>query len=1234
MSGETGEGDAGDADGTSGSAQKPPESGPVTNPESQSTAVGSPTNASNPQHQNTITSTTSGGSAGRAGGGISFDLHTPPAQQDASAQERRESLWVSMGVHRSNDGGGSTIRKRRMSKQRESLELPTAEQMQNLEDMAPGTRVMFLLKEKDEVPALFTEMGELTRSGNMEEWKETARWVKFEEDVEEGGNRWSKPHVATLSLHALFQLRSCLLNGVLLIDLEVESLPQLIECILDELIRTSCLQESDRDNVRHVLSRRHTHQYEQARNGGSNNGAGQGGFLNAVRSISDIGKSFSHGKNLHKTGAAGTDTDSDGSPKKAGAQLELPKVGSLPKDIHSKDSSTSDFGRNAHFMKKLPAGVEASNVLVGEVDFLSHHITAFVRLKNAQLLGDLTEVPVPTRFLFFLLGPSGHAAQFKEIGRAIATLMSDEIFHDVAYKARDRTDLLDGVDEFLDSVTVLPPGEWDPNIRIEPPTVIPSQQKRVQASKDILNNMEMYSGGPIKGVLKGSGGAKKTSLEEEDVHGNDPALQRTGKLFGGLIADIKRKLPWYKSDYTDAFNMQCVATFCFMYFALLAPIVTFGGLLEEATHQRMAAMENLASGAICGVIYHIFSGQPLTVIGSTGPVLVFETIVYDMCETLGLQYLSFRLWVYIWTAIILFGMVITDASSLVSYITRFTEESFATLIAVIFIYEAIMKLYNIGNMLDVIDRPPLPGSSPTCHCIGTGASVDKVRALAHKFHWDDAVPHNSTFVDYSNMDLSQCKRLLGRLEGPGCFVLYDKFLMSLVLMVGTFFLAITLKKMRNSCYFPSKVRQICSDFAVMIAIMAMTVVDLLVGINTPKLNVPSTFRPTWSGRGWVVSPFDNQLWTIPVAIIPALLACILIFMDQQITAVIVNRKENKLKKGCGYHLDLFILSILIVVVGFLGLPVYVAATVLSINHVNSLKLESESRAPGEVAHFVGVREQRVTGIVTFVLIGLSVTMTNILGHIPMPVLYGVFLYMGIAALGGIQLFDRILLLLMPMKYQPDTIYIRHVPINSIHRFTMCQVACLAVLWIVKSIKKTSIAFPIMLVVMVAVRKLMEKIFTEKELKYLDDAMPDFHLRKKEDMRRSSKNENVEIDLDENQGTIHAVKTEAHLHIPMTSGNVIKIPLAAIQEPSHNINISKEVNSSGMWRHITSESKTSLQKMAGSTGQSEHGTNSPRLATPEEDDEAITINIVKPSPSDSMQECQPLLKKNNENESPV
>ncbi|KAK6728228.1 hypothetical protein RB195_005709 [Necator americanus] len=1092
--------------------------------------------------------------------------------------------------------------RRRMSKKRESIELAS---------LAPGTRVMFLLKEKDDTPALFTEMGEL----GVNEWRETARWVKFEEDVEQGGNRWSKPHVATLSLHSLFQLRSCLLNGLFLNDLPHSDLPAIIEALIDEFVKEGDLEEDMREELREILMRKHVHQYEQAKKNGPN--GDKSGFLSTVRSISDIGKSFSHGKNLSKL-------EKEQPP--IGPQLELPKVESMPRDL-SKDGSSADISKgNTHFMKKLPHGVEASNVLIGEVDFLQRHICAFVRLKTANVLGDLTEVPVPTRFIFLMLGPTGHGPQYKEIGRAIATLMADEIFHDVAYRARNKEDLLDGVDEFLDQVTVLPPGEWDPTIRIEPPNQIPSQEKRKQIGQELLlENVELSKG-------KTSG---KDEPEEEEGHGNDPALKRTGRLFGGLILDIKRKAPHYVSDFTDALNLQCLATTCFMYFALLAPIVTFGGLLEEATHQRMAAMENLFGGAICGVVYHLFAGQPLTIIGSTGPVLVFETIVYDFCLRLGIQYLSFRFWVHVWTAFIIFLMCITDASSLVSYITRFTEESFATLIAVIFIYEAIMKLWKIKSQLDVINysRDVFGG---TCFCQAPMGkpSVSIEKAGDYISRNGLSVAYNSTYIDYSAATLENCRFIGGTFGGTSCYAMYDKLLMSILLTIGTFFLAITFKKMRNSCYFPSRIRQLFSDFAVMISIVIMTCIDMAVGINTPKLNVPSSFRPTWDGRGWFIPPFDgNPIWTVPLAALPALLACILIFMDQQITTVIVNRKENKLKKGCGYHLDLLVLAILILIVGFLGLPIYVAATVLSINHINSLKVESECKAPGEVAQFVGVREQRVTGIITFLVIGLSVLMTTFLGRIPMPVLYGVFLYMGISALSGIQLFDRILLLLMPMKYQPDTIYIRHVPIKKIHLFTAFQVGCLAVLWTVKSIKATSISFPIMLVVMVAVRKLMEKFFTVTDLKYLDDPMPDFHLRKKEDLkRRQSEGEPVDIELEENQATIHAVKTEAHLHIPMASGNVIKIPLAAIQEPSHSINMTKEVNSSGMWKHISSrDSRNSLNKEMPKMSH-----NDAPLETPEEDEDAIMIKVIRPSPhgsSTNLSESQPLLKGKEDDKSP-
>lgn len=242
-----------------------------------------------------------------------------------------------------------------------------------------------------------------------------------------------------------------------------------------------------------------------------------------------------------------------------------------------------------------------------------------------------------------------------------------------------------------------------------------------------------------------------------------------------------------------------------------------------------------------------------------------------------------------------------------------------------------------------------------------------------------------------------------------------------------------------------------SDFSVIIAILSMTSLDYFVNIPTPKLDVPSDFKPTLSTRGWLISPFTNKIWWWFVAFFPALLGVILIFMDQQITAVIVNRKENKLRKGCGYHLDLFVLAILIQICTVFGLPWqvcrfefivnpiftnnnilkirlfrFVAATVLSINHVNSLKLESECAAPGEKPQFLGVREQRLSHVLIFLTIGSSVFLTPLLSHIPMPVLFGVFLYMGAASLKGLQLFDRILIMFMPVKYQPDYMFLRQV----------------------------------------------------------------------------------------------------------------------------------------------------------------------------------------------------------------
>lgn len=87
-----------------------------------------------------------------------------------------------------------------------------------------------------------------------------------------------------------------------------------------------------------------------------------------------------------------------------------------------------------------------------------------------------------------------------------------------------------------------------------------------------------------------------------------------------------------------------------------------------------------------------------------------------------------------------------------------------------------------------------------------------------------------------------------------------------------------------------------SDFAVLIAIVIASAIDFSIGLQTQKLTIPTKFEPTTPSRGWVISPFGkNPVYTYFIAIVPAIIATILVFMDQQITAVIVNRKEFKLK---------------------------------------------------------------------------------------------------------------------------------------------------------------------------------------------------------------------------------------------------------------------------------------------------------------------------------------------------
>ncbi|XP_008420669.1 sodium bicarbonate cotransporter 3-like isoform X9 [Poecilia reticulata] len=1026
----------------------------------------------------------------------------------------------------------------------------------------PSQRVQFILGTEDDdlehIPHdLFTELDELSfRDGGATEWRETARWLKFEEDVEDGGERWSKPYVATLSLHSLFELRSCILNGTVMLDMRANSIEEIADMVIDSMVASGQLKEDLRAKVREAMLKKHHHQNERKL---SNR-------IPLVRSIADIGKKHSDPLLLERNGPMVSPHSLPNNLDGNKAMERRPsKVGV------SRESSSVDFSKvDMNFMKKIPPGAEASNVLVGEVDFLEKPIIAFVRLSPAVLITGLTEVPVPTRFLFLLLGPHGKGPQYHEIGRSMATLMTDEIFHDVAYKAKDRTDLLSGIDEFLDQVTVLPPGEWDPTIRIEPPKNVPSQMKRKRPSHPNGN-------APPAG-----------ELEKEDDHHAGPELQRTGRIFGGLILDVKRKAPFYWSDIKDSLNLQCLASILFLYCACMSPVITFGGLLGEATKGSISAIESLFGASLTGVAYSLFAGQPLTILGSTGPVLVFEKILFKFCKDYGLSYLSLRTSIGLWTAFLCILLVATDASSLVCYITRFTEEAFAALICIIFIYEALEKLFHLGEYYPVNMHNNLDNLTfYSCQCSPPANASDQLLQ-----HWNRTGYNSSDSIPWSNLNVSMCKLLDGEFVGPACGhhgpYIPDVLFWSIILFFTTFFLSSFLKQFKTERYFPTKVRSTISDFAVFLTIMIMVLVDYLMGIPSPKLHVPDRFEPTSKHRGWLMDPLgENPWWTLLVAAVPALLCTILIFMDQQITAVIINRKEHKLKKGCGYHLDLLIVAIMLGVCSIMGLPWFVAATVLSISHVNSLKVESGCSAPGEQPKFLGIREQRVTGFMIFTMMGCSVFMTSVLKFIPMPVLYGVFLYMGVSSLKGIQFFDRIRLFGMPAKHQPDLIYLRYVPLWKVHVFTLVQLTCLVLLWVIKA-SAAAVVFPMMVLALVFIRKLLDLLFTKRELSWLDDLMPESK-KKTEDDKKKKAQEKLHCLLKEEESQLEEEEEEERkMKVHFEGSNRLNIPVNSISGSSDSdtlvVNISDEMVQTAVWKAVNSSAEFCVQPVRRSGSQ--------------------------------------------------
>jgi len=501
----------------------------------------------------------------------------------------------------------------------------------------------------------------------------------------------------------------------------------------------------------------------------------------------------------------------------------------------------------------------------------------------------------------------------------------------------------------------------------------------------------------------------------------------------GIRRDLSARIKYFASDFTDGLSVQCLAATLFLFFACLAPAVGFGGLFAAATNGAIGTVEMVSSTAVCGILYALFSAQPMTIIGSTGPVLAFVACLAQLAQVMNLPFLPLYAWTGLWTAGILFVSALTSGSNLVKYLTRFTDEIFATLISTIFIVEAVS---------DVARTFTAPGAAA-------------------------AAAKTSTRL--------------------------TKALLTLTCASTCYMISTTLKKLRRTVFFNKPIRNTISNFAPSIGVVTASLIGRWARLahgsavaGLPTLSIPAVFGTT-TGRPWLVPLMDLPVWARWASFLPALMATVLLFLDQNITVRLVNNPRWKMTKGRrpnnvldGMHVDLLVISLLTTFQSVLGIPWLVAATVRSLSHVNAL---SKYDANGKV---VGTVEQRLTGVSIHTLIGCCVLFAaprTLLAQVPLPVLMGLFMYLGTSSLPGNEMFERIIGVFKDKSIAPKERWSDKVPTNIVSLFTSIQVLCLvAMFWVKES--PIGVLFPVIIAMLAPIRFGLEKTGVIKK-EYMD-----------------------------------------------------------------------------------------------------------------------------------------------------
>ncbi|KAM3937996.1 solute carrier family 4 member 11 isoform 3-T3 [Leptodactylus fuscus] len=696
---------------------------------------------------------------------------------------------------------------------------------------------------------------------------------------------------------------------------------------------------------------------------------------------------------------------------------------------------------NVHLLSDTIQGVTATTTgvqyqqswlcIICTIKSLQRRHVCISRLERPQNWG---ENSCEVRFVILVLAPPKMKSTktATEVGRTFATMFSDIAFRQKLLETKTEEEFKEALVHQRHLLTV------------------------VNRHASVSDGHKVHSHKPLKDLLLVPRAGPSRQLQE---------FLNVGK---GVFDDIARRLPVYPLDFTDGIigNNKAIGkyitTMIFLYFACLLPSIAFGSLNDESTGGVIDVQKTIVGQCIGGVIYALFSGQPLVVLLTTAPLALYINVIRGICDDYNLDFKAFYAWTGLWNSCFLVLYSLFNCSLLMKLFKRSTEEIIALFISITFVLDALKGIIKIFNKY-YLNAPGSYGHDPK----GSNDSFLNV-----------TLPPDTLFNSTLNSSI-----LPG---GDHHHIQHGKesAVLSLMLMFGTLWLGHTLYQFKKSPYLHSRVREMLSDCALPISVLTFSVVGsyFFQDISISQFNYIKTESL------FVLAPIGSlSMGSITSAMGLGFLLSMLFFIEQNIVASLTNAPENRLVKGTAYHWDLLLVALINTGLSIFGMPWIHAAFPHSPMHVRALAYVEERVEHGHIYEtIVSVKETRLTSLVANILVGLSLFLLPFpLQWIPKPVLYGLFLYIALTSIDGSQLFERVALLLKEQTAYPPTHYIRRVPQRKIHYFTGLQVLQLVILcgFGMSPLPYMKMIFPLIMIGMIPIRyNLLPKII---ESKYLD-----------------------------------------------------------------------------------------------------------------------------------------------------